>query len=243
MAVFVFSSGVASGGTGGSGGGGGVIPSPNKSTFADNTWEEIIQACQESTVPDTWMVGDQKAMTINGAEYLIDIIGKNHDVYSDGTGTAPLTLQLHDLYGTEYSIHTSGDNSVGWTGCAVRTTHLPAILQLMPNEVQTAIRAVNKFTAMPSKADIQSTADKLFLLSEYEIFGKRSYSSIEEGTQYEYYLTTGNSLKYKGDKTDTWWERSPRTNSTFRYCMVTTSGAASIEAATVVHPISFAFCF
>lgn len=69
--------------------------------FADATWAEVVKACELNLVPDTWEVGDQKAMTINGADYLIDIIGKDHDFYNGG-GKAPLTFQMHDCYGTKY---------------------------------------------------------------------------------------------------------------------------------------------
>lgn len=54
--------------------------------FANNTWEQIIEACHNNEVPDAWKVADQKPMTIGGSDYLIDIIGKNHDDYSDGSG-------------------------------------------------------------------------------------------------------------------------------------------------------------
>ena len=65
--------------------------------FANNDWAAIIAACQRKQVPETWTVGDQKEMTI-GQSYMIDIIGKDHDTYADGSGTAPLTLQMHDCY-------------------------------------------------------------------------------------------------------------------------------------------------
>ena len=65
------------------------------SVFANNTWKQIIEACHNNAVPDTWNVADQKPMTINGVDYQIDIIGKNHDTYASG-GKAPLTFQLHD---------------------------------------------------------------------------------------------------------------------------------------------------
>ena len=74
------------------------IQYPYEANFADNTWAQIIKACQKKIIPTTWKVGDQKAMTINGISYQIDIIGKNHDDYSDGSGKAPLTFQMHDCY-------------------------------------------------------------------------------------------------------------------------------------------------
>lgn len=52
---------------------------PYDPVFANNTWEQIIAACHNNEVPDTWKVADQKPMNINGVDYPIDIIGKNHD--------------------------------------------------------------------------------------------------------------------------------------------------------------------
>ena len=67
--------------------------------FANNTWEQIIAACHSGRVPSAWAVGNSKPMTIGGLDYQIDIIGKNHDDYSDGSGKAPLTCQLHGCDG------------------------------------------------------------------------------------------------------------------------------------------------
>ena len=97
---------------------------PYDSVFANNTWKQIIEACHNNAVPDTWNVADQKPMTINGVDYQIDIIGKNHDTYTAG-GKAPLTFQLHDCYADKKDMNSSNTNSGGWTSCAMRSTHLP----------------------------------------------------------------------------------------------------------------------
>ena len=88
------------------------VPVTTKPNFADNTWAQIIDACHKNKVPATWVVGNQKTMTINGVDYLVDIIGKNHDTYSDG-GTAPLTFQLHDCYATTYQMNSTNTNEGG----------------------------------------------------------------------------------------------------------------------------------
>ena len=46
----------------------------------------IIAACQNKQVPDTWNVGDSCMMAFGKKNYQIDIIGKNHDDYADGSG-------------------------------------------------------------------------------------------------------------------------------------------------------------
>ena len=48
-----------------------------KDNFADNDWASIIAACHSGSVPSTWVVGNSKTMTINGASYQVDIDRKS----------------------------------------------------------------------------------------------------------------------------------------------------------------------
>ena len=141
-------------------------------------------------------------------------------------------------------MNSSNTNSGGWTSCAMRSTHLPAILALMPTEVQNGIREVNKLTSAGSQsATINTTADKLFLLSEIEIFGSVSYSKSGEGTQYDYYKA-GNSKvkKFNGSASD-WWERSPYGSSSAYFCFVNSYGDADCDNASGAIGVAFGFCF
>ena len=210
-----------------------------EANFADNTWDQIIAVCQKKTVPPSWRVGNQKAMTIGGTDYLIDIIGINHDTYTAGS-IAPLTFQLHDCYGELKNMNSSRTNVGGWASCSMRTVHLPAILALMPTEVRNNIREVNKLTSAGNRsATINTTADKLFLLSEIEIFGSITHSYSGEGTQYDYYKA-GNSRAKGG--ADAWWERSPIGDSPTHFCFVQ-RGDASGSNANYATGVAFGFCF
>ena len=212
--------------------------------FANNTWEQIIAACHNNEVPDTWKVADHKPMTINGVDYQIDIIGKNHDNYSDGSGKAPLTFQMHDCYADTKQMNSSNTNSGGWTSCAMRSTHLPTILSQMPTEVQNGIRKVNKLTSAGNQsATISTTADKLFLLSEIEIFGSVSYSKSGEGTQYDYYKAGNSKVKNRNGGADTWWGRSPGGRNSTHFCDVYSNGNAGNNSASNARGVTFAFCF
>lgn len=217
---------------------------PYEANFADNTWAQIIAACQRGTVPETWAVGDQKTMTIGGTDYTLDIIGKYHDDYADGSGKAPLTLQMHDCYATAYGMNSSYTNSGGWKNSAMRTTHLPAILALMPTEVQNGIREVSKLTSAGSQSStINTTADKLFLLSEIEIFGRVSYSHNGEGTQYDYYKAGNSKVKKRSGSAADWWERSPGASSSTRFCMVHFNGTLDSGLASDAAGVAFGLCF
>ena len=215
------------------------------SVFTNNSWETIIAVCKAGNVPDSWAVGNSKNMTIGGAEYQIDIIGKNHDTYADGSSTAPLTFQMHDCYATTYAMNAANTNVGGWKGCAMRKTHLPAILALMPAEVQTGIREVNKLTsAGNTSATIETTADKLFLLSEVEVFGTDRFSYDGEGTRYDYYQAGNTATKNLNGSYQKWWTRSPYKSdgenfgtSAYQPAEADTSGANNSNG------VAFGFCF
>ena len=211
-----------------------------KDNFADNEWSEIIAACQSGDVPDSWVVGNYKNMTINGKAYRIDIIGKNHDTYASG-GTAPLTFQMHDCYDETKQMNSSNTNSGGWQNSAMRTTHLPAILNLMPAEVKAAIRDVQKKSSAGNQSSsIQTTNDKLFLLSEIEIFGSTTNSFAGEGKQYDYYKAGNSKVKNLSGSADAWWERSPLSSYSASFCAV---GSSGIAGANTSYGVAFGFCF
>lgn len=212
--------------------------------FGNNSWAAIIKACQEKQVPSTWNVGDSCNMTINNKTYAIDIIGKNHDDYADGSGKAPLTFQLHDCYADEKDMNSSDTNSGGWKNSAMRTTHLPAILALMPTEVQNGIREVSKKASVGGESStIETVSDKLFLLSEVEIFGSIRNSEAGEGTQYDYYKADNSQAKKRNGSAASWWERSPFASSSTDFCMVDDNGDASIDYASYAYGVAFGFCF
>ena len=208
--------------------------------FGNNSWAAIIKACQEKQVPDTWHVGDRCNMTINKKTYAIDIIGKNHDDYADGSGKAPLTFQMHTTYATQYKMNGAEYNNCGWKNCLVRTSNaFPKLKQVMPAEVVAALKAVTKkTTAGGASSSIDTTSDTLFLLSEIEVQGTRTHSYAGEGTQYAYYQTAANRKKNRA-----WYLRSPRINSTSCFCRTGWDGEADWSVASEVDGIAAAWCF
>lgn len=205
-----------------------------RDNFADNDWASIIKACHSGGVPSTWVVGNSKMMTIGGVAYQIDIIGKNHDDYSDGSGKAPLTFQMHDCYAD-----TKPMNDIN-----AMQKELLGIFKLMPAEVQNGIRGVYKLTLAGNNTNvINTTAEKLFLLSEVEVFGSVIYSKTGEGTQYDYYNAGNSKVKNRGVSANAWWERSPDYGYSGYFCYVGSSGAASSHSSSDALGVAFAFCF
>ncbi len=190
-------------------------------TFASNTWEQIIAACQSGSVPDTWVAGDNKTMTIDGADYQIDIIGKGHDTYAAG-GTAPLTLQLHDCLNTKYKWQATWDD----------------LITKLPQSIQSAVKPVSK------TINNESVSPKLFNLTEKEVFGVKVLAQYDEGTQYAYYAA-GNSKIKTADGGSSDWQLSSlaKGNELFVCCAVNRDGRAVINSANSANGVAYAFCF
>ena len=213
------------------------------SNFASNTWEQIIAVCQSGSVPDTWVVGDSKTMTIDGTDYQFDIVGKNHDTYTAG-GIAPLTFGLHDCYGTEYPMNSSNTNSTGWGDSKMRTETLTAILAKMPENIRNGIRPVNKLTATSgSSSTIKTASDKLFTFSEMEVYGSTTYSHSGEGKQYDYYKAGNSKVKKVGIIASRWWLRSPSVYESRYFCAVDADGSITFSDASALKGVCFGFCF
>lgn len=217
-----------------------------KQVFADNTWAEIVHACRRNKVPASWAIGDQKRMTIAGADYAIDIIGKNHDDYADGSGKAPLTFQLHDCYNKRDTMNSLNSNVGGWTTSRMRTVFLPEVKGLLPMEVQAGIREIYKLTSIgDAKSSIETTVDTLFLLSEAEVLSAISNSFPGEGSRYEYYSKGNASGKYLSGVPTFWWTRSPRNVYNTQFCHIDTSynDYSAVSSAGASLGVAFAFCF
>ena len=218
---------------------------PIQPNFADNTWDAIIEACHSGKVPDTWVTGDSKTMTIDGVNYQVDIVGKNHDTYTAG-GIAPLTFGLHDCYGTKSQMNSSNTNTTSWDGSKMRTETIPAILAKMPVNIQNGLRAVNKLTATSgTNSTIKTTSDKLFTFSEMEVYGSATNSHSGEGKQYDYYKAGNSKVKKVGGTASRWWLRSPSASAEYDkfFCLVTVKGSVYNSNASNSNYVCFGFCF
>lgn len=227
------------------------------SAFADNSWADIIEACQTGAVPDTWVADGScsKTMTIGGVDYQIDIIGKNQDLYYDDESPAPLTFQLHQVYQGSYTAENSIPelNGIAYRRSTIRMEVLPAILAQMPQEVRTAIR--NTRHSLPDfLADFSQFAlsDGLFLLSEYEVLGTQvcGASGVFD-SQYTYYQTPAHRIKLDLQGQPAAWltASSAFTSSEaaagqgYTWSQITATGGAIAVDVRQPHCIAPAFCF
>ena len=84
-----------------------------------------------------------------------------------------------------------------------------------------------------------ATSDKIWLLSEMEVQGTRSYANSAEANyqkQYDYYKNGNSKVKYQHTATTTachWWLRSVIASGTNRFCVVSTDGSAGNASAYI----------
>lgn len=205
-------------------------------------WDVIDSISKSGNAASIWSVGDKKTININGTDYQFQIIGFNHDTKTAG-GTAGITFQMVDCMNATAQMNSSNTNSGGWTSCAMRTSVLNSIFSSLPADLQKAIKAVNKLTSAGNQsATINTTSDKLFLLSEVEIFGSTTYSKSGEGSQYAYYKAGNSKVKKVNGSASNWWERSPYGSSSAYFCRVNSSGNAYNAGASDSLGVAFGFC-
>ena len=218
-----------------------TVPLVTSPVLNDNTWETILAASDMGIASRIWNVGDTKNITVNGVSYPVQIIGFNHDTKTDG-GTAGITFQLVDCLNTTYQMNSSNNNAGGWKSSAMRS-RMSEFLGQLDEDLQSVIKPVNKLVSIGNNTStIETVSDKLFLLSEVEIFGSTPYSFAGEGSQYAYYKAGNSKVKKVNGSADYWWERSPEAHHTASFCSVNSNGNASAANASFSAGVSFGFC-
>lgn len=104
--------------------------------------------------------------------------------------------------------------------------------------MQTASAALTafRFNKQPVRAvrDGQPSSDFVGLRHTYSVSG--------EGAQYAYYKAGNSKVKNRSGSADTWWERSPYSDSVYSFCRVNGSGGYGNGYATDSRGVAFGFC-
>lgn len=137
----------------------------------------------------------------------------------------------------------AGSTQIGlrtWGNGAFYTTAMPTGTKNMIKEIKRQVLTTHKGTTLAE------ATDKIFLPTEYEIFGTKTFANAIEGTQWDYYKTSANRIKYgnNGGASDgtaqCWWNGSPR-STTSSWCCVDTDGTADTRSGYDAHGFAPAF--
>ena len=147
-----------------------------------------------------------------------------------------------------FQMNASNTNSGGWNGSSMRKTLLGnsgtptsppsnSLLAALPSDLRAVMKAVTKYSdntggGSDTASYVTSTTDYLFLLSEFEYHGARTYANSAEKNyqaQYDYYKAGNSKIHYKHNATGTAanaWCRSVDSSSSNIFCLVSADGSA-----------------
>ena len=215
------------------------------SVLSKNTWAQIAKASAAGKASQLWSVGDTKDITVGSETLTLVIMGFNHDDLASG-GKAGITFGMKNLMATTRRMNASNTNSGGFTGSEMYSWLQNTLLPTLPSDLQSVLKSVNKKTSAGSQSStINTNSMKLFLFSEIEIFGSTTYSKAGEGSQYSYFATAANRIKYLSNGSGSanwWWERSPYGSNSNGFCNVDSSGSANDSYAYSTSGVCFGFC-
>lgn len=227
-------------------------------SLANNTPDIIAAAAKSGQAANYWSVGDKVGIAVNGSfgglsynnTVYAFILGFNHNSSVEGGNSihfqfgktaAGVDIAFVNSYGstsTGFCMNTSNTNSGGWNNSYMRKTICPAFLAALPKAWQNIIAACTKYSdntggGSNTASYVTATSDKIWLLSEMEVQGTRSYANSAEANyqkQYDYYRNGNSKVKYQHTATTSacyWWLRSVRASGTYSFCIVYTDGSAN----------------
>ena len=204
-------------------------------------------------------------LTLSNYQTWVYIIGFDHNSEKEGTGIAFQGFKTAQTNGTDVALCDSGydtdktsgqwfnmnnsqSNAGGWASCLMRTATMPVVKAAFPADLTSVIKTTNIYTdntggRSTAASYVTATQDDLYLLAEFEIFGRHSdANSAEQNYQMQYaYYSAGNSkIKYKHNSTSTavlWWERSVFANARDYFCLVWLRG----DGSSAIPPYSAGF--
>ncbi len=220
---------------------------PEIQSLAETSWEQIAKISNSGLAPTYWAVGDEKDIVVNGETLTIVIMDFNHDVITGGTRKAGITFGLKNLMATTHRMEETDTNTNGFTGSEMYTWLQGELLSSLPEDLQSVLKLVDKKTSAGNQSTtINTDSMKIFLFSEVEVSGTVSHAVEGEGTQYLYFATTANRIKYLANGTGSvhyWWERSPYVYDSSKFCTVHSGGSIpSASSSDIAHGVCFGFC-
>ena len=163
-----------------------------------------------------------------------------------------------------FNWNTSNTNSGGWNACYKRKTLYGndgtptspvanSLMAALPSELLAVMQPVTKYTdntgnSSNTSGAVTATTDYLFDLSEFEVFGSRTYANQYEQNsqaQYDYYKAGNSRVAYNHTAVTTavWWGlRSPNYSSHSYFVIVWTDGHSSISYANYSGGLRPGFC-
>ena len=173
----------------------------------------------------------------------VEMAGAHHIIcsFAKSAATGGKDIAFVDsYYGTSTSdacfhMNSSNTNSGGWKNSYMRQTICSQFKNAMPSDLRAVLRTRTVYTnnngSAQNASDVTATTDYVYIPSEFEVQGSRSYAnSYEQNHQQQlaYYKNGASKIRYKSNNTSTaerWWVRSPYCYATISFCSVSDDGS------------------
>lgn len=211
--------------------------------------------------------GKVGAYTFSNFNVDVFILGFNHNSSKEGSNRIHFQIgkvsgKAVALCDSQYNgsgssamfhMNSSDSNSGGWNGSYMRKTLLGnsntpdstlenSLMAALPSDLLAVMKTVTKYTdntggGSNSSGNVTATADYLFLLAEFEVFGTRYWANQYEQNsqkQYDYYKAGNSRVAYNHSAVSTavwWWLRSAYYYGSYIFCDVSTDGSCSFYTA------------
>ena len=160
------------------------------------------------------------------------------------------TERQPSVYGKVKTTSAIGYNA---TQAAINNPMTNTLMAALPNDMRNVLSlwtrwVDNKGNSSNVDANVTAIIDAgISLLTEFEIFGTRSYANTYEQNhqkQMQYYKAGNSKVKYTHNATSTaayWWESSAIYNHAYDFCRVSASGSANGNYSSCSHGLAPAF--
>lgn len=216
----------------------------------NDTFANVVTAIHSGT--HNYKVGNYVEIDMGtfGTGYA-QIVGFDKDDKADGTGKAKCTWVLKNQLTTTHAMNSSEktvDGVTAYTAGGYLNTDMRAWINgtvepQFESSVQNAIVPVTKthstWNGTAYVKNGQTTTERMFLLSNYEVFGTTTYE--DQGPNYtQLFKDAASRIKTRSVSAEVWWLRSAYSNRGFQF--VSGSGDASGLSAGNACGVILGFC-
>ena len=201
------------------------------------SWAELKKMAQAGTISQVLSEGDLIPIRLTDGEE--NAIRVTHDQAGN------MFFVFENCLDKPFSMNRSATNAGGWAKSKMRAYLNGKIAKQLPDDLLESIEPISIEQEMQDKTYVKS-CDKLFLLSEEQVFGKNeySYSEPKKGVS-QLRIFEGSKecrAKSRDGKPFWWWLRSPSSGYASYFLAVYSSGAVDYFNAVAPGGVAPGFC-
>lgn len=144
----------------------------------------------------------------------------------------------------QFPMNRDATNAGGWERSTMRAFLNGRLAKQLSEDLLESIEPISIEQETPWDKTCVKSCDKLFLLSEEQVFGKNKYSKPEKGTsQLRIFEISKECRKKSWNRSPTWWWlRSPHESSSYNFVLVYSDGSVNHNGANYTGGVVPGFC-